>query len=286
MVTMARGGLEAVGLACLPPDLRMNTLTSGTTQEPLSERLRGLWEDTGDSNLYRLSEGRDPEGMAAPTSEQERTDAVSSCLMDCYKQTGDTKVFAMLFDLNRDSFLSAIQSRVRRGATGVDAQDVLQEVFLNIYRYPRRFLCDRPDSFRNWGHRIVRNTLLKFLKGESRLSRFTPLEEDMGQKADVKARTPLRSATDSESAGLVDFAFLVYLNLYLMHFRRLSPKEQRALSMVEVEGASYKDTAAELGIRLENLKMVIFRGRRKIFRGLNRTLSALATPCALNVSSN
>lgn len=264
----------------------MNTVTSGSTKQPLNERLRGLWEDTGDSNLYRLSEGRAPDGMVAPSTEQERLDAVSSCLMNCYKQTGDTKVFAMLFDLNRDSFLSAIQSKVRRGAAGVDPQDVLQEVFLNIYRYPRRFLCDRPDSFRNWGHRIVRNTLLKFLKGETRLARFTPLDEDLGQKADAKARTPLRSATDAESAKLVDFAFLVYLNLYLVHYRRLSIKEQRALSMVEVEGASYKATADALGIRLENLKMVIFRGRRKIFRGLNQTLSDLTTPCALDVTSN
>ena len=224
--------------------------------------------------------------MVAPNTDQERVDAVSSCLMETYKNTGDTKVFALLFELYRDSFLNAIQGRVRRGSASVDAQDVLQEVFLNIYRYPRRFLCERPDSFRNWGHRIVRNTLLKFFKGETRLARFTPLDEDLSQRADTKARSPYRSATDSESAELVDFAYLVYLNLYLQHYRRLSPKEQRALSMVEVEGASYKDTASKLGIRLENLKMVIFRGRRKIFRGLNRTLQDLASPSALDVTSN
>ena len=43
------------------------------------------------------------------------------CLMDCYKNTGDTKSFALLFELNRDSFLSAIQSKVRRGSGSVDA---------------------------------------------------------------------------------------------------------------------------------------------------------------------
>jgi RNA polymerase sigma factor (sigma-70 family) len=264
----------------------MTSAASDTAEKPYVERLRELWEETGDGNLYRLSEGRDPEGMVAPSSDQERFDAVSSCLMETYKNTGDTKVFALLFELNRDSFLSAIQGKVRRGSASVDAQDVLQEVFLNIYRYPRRFLCERPDSFRNWGHRIVRNTLLKFFKGETRLARFTPLDEDLSQRQDQKARSPYRSATDSESAELVDFAYLVYLNLYLQHYRRLSPKEQRALSMVEVEGASYRDTASSLGIRLENLKMVIFRGRRKIFRGLNRTLQDLASPSALDVTSN
>ncbi len=55
---------------------------------------------------------------------------------------------------------------------------------------------------------------------------------------------------------------------------------QRALRMVEVDGASYKETAASLGIRLENLKMVIFRGRRKIFRGLQKSLLGFASPRA------
>lgn len=267
----------------IPPAVAIRELTH---QVRHAERLRELWEATGDGNLYRLSEGRRPEGMLPPETAQDWHDAISSCLMDCYRNTGDPKVFAMLFDLNRDAFLGAIEAKVRRGRTTVDAHDVLQEVFLNIYRYPRRFLCERPDSFRNWGYRIVRNTLLKFLKGESRLARFTALDEDVGQRADQRARTPYRSVSECETAQLVDFAYLVYLNLYLRHYRLLSSKEQHALRMVEVEGASYKKTAAELGIRLENLKMVIFRGRRKIFRGLHRTLQELAAPSALDISAN
>lgn len=254
--------------------------TTPTTLAPgeLEERLADLWELTADAKLHRLSEGRTPEGHRRPESEQERHDLVSSCLMDCYRNTGEPRVFAMLFDLNQASFLQAIQAKVRRSAGQVDPQDVLQEVFLNIYRYPRRFLCERADSFRNWGHRIVRNTMLKFFKTESRLQRFTPLDEDVGQRADPHVRSPYRCALEGESAKLVDFAYLVYLNLYLVHYKRLSQKEQTALRMVEVEGASYKHTAAALGIRLENLKMVIFRGRRKIFRGLQKSLSGIASP--------
>lgn len=249
-----------------------------TTSKPVhADRLQQLWEETGDDNLHRLSEGLPPEGMAAPRSDAECLDAVSSCLMDCFKRTQDAGVFSFLFELNRDAFFQVIQAKVRRGHAGIDPQDVLQEVFLNIYRYPRRFLCDRPDAFRNWGHRIVRNTLLKFLKGETRRDRVTALEEDLGNRPDPHNRAPDRSAQDAESAALVDFAYLIYLNLYLLHYRQLSAKEQKALRMVEVQGASYKDTAAALGIRLENLKMVIFRGRRKIYRALNRSLQQLAS---------
>jgi DNA-directed RNA polymerase specialized sigma24 family protein len=75
------------------------------------------------------------------------------------------------------------------------------------------------------------------------------------------------------------------LQLYLLHFERLSEKERRALTMVEVEELSYRDAAAALGIRVENLKMVIFRGRRKIFRGMEqrawRISVGVASRCVL-----
>ena len=254
--------------------------TTSLAGTELEESLLDLWELTGDARIQSLADGSTPAGHRTPETEQERDDLISSCLMRCYKNTGEPKVFALIFALNRASFLQAIQAKVRRSAGQVDPHDVLQEVFLNIYRYPRRFLCERADSFRNWGHRIVRNTMLKFFKSEGRLQRFTPLDEDVGQRADPHTRTPYRCAVEGEGAKLVDFAYLVYLNLYLVHYRRLSEKEQQALRMVEVEDASYKETAASLGIRLENLKMVIFRGRRKIFRGLQKSLLGFAQPLA------
>ncbi len=151
-------------------------------------------------------------------------------------------------------------------------------MFLNIYRYPHRFHAEKADSFRNWGHRIVRNTLLKFLKGATGLSRGVSLDDELVQRQDSRERTPERCAAEAESALVVDTAYLIYLNLYLAHFDLLSEKEQRALTMVEVDSASYKQAARALGIRLENLKMVIFRGRRKIYRALQKTLDDLFAP--------
>ena len=241
----------------------------------LRVRLRALWERTGHAALGRLADGAEPHDGAAFESKQDRSDWISTCLMDAFKQTGDAGVFALLFECNEAAFLVALQTQLRRTHTHVDAADVLQEAFLNIYRYPHRFHPDRADAFRNWGHRIVRNTALRFLRGEGRLSRQQSLDDEF-QCEDVRARTPLRAADEHEGAELVDRADLIYLNLYLLHFSKLSPKEQRALTMVEVEDRPYRDAAAELGIRLENLKMVIFRSRQKIFRGMSQTLAAMA----------
>lgn len=238
----------------------------------LRGRLIELWERTGIADFEALAEHRAPRPGATLRNEQDFTDWVSTCLMDAFKVTGDATVFALLFELNRGSFLHAIQGSLRRAYHHVDPHDVLQEVFLNIYRYPHRFHADKADAFRGWGHRIARNTLLKFLKGQARLSRFLEIDEESLQPEDVRARRPDRAASDAESATVVNHAYLLYLQLYLLHFERLSAKERQALTMVEVEGVSYRDAAAALGIRLENLKMVIFRGRRKVFRGMETSL--------------
>jgi len=252
-----------------------SSLLSSSDRVALQGRLVELWERTGDQALRRLAAGQSPRAEIELPNEQAYVDWVSTSLMECYKRTGEAAVFALLFELNRAAFLQAIQANLRRSYLHVDAQDVLQEVFLNIYRYPHRFHADRADAFRGWGHRIARNTLLKFLKGQSRIAQFHDLDEETALPADPRARAPDRVASDAESARVVNCAYLIYLQLYLQHFGRLSPKERQALTMVEIDGISYRDAAAALGIRLENLKMVVFRGRRKIFRGMEQSLELL-----------
>ena len=244
----------------------------------LRARLLELWERTGVGDFEALADRRAPRPGAELRSEQDFVDWVSTCLMDAFKNSGDSAVFALLFELNRASFLQAIQSSLRRAFHHVDPQDVLQEVFLNIYRYPHRFHADKADAFRGWGHRIARNTLLKFLKGQARLSRFREMDEETMQPEDLHTRRPDRAASESETAVVVNHAYVLYLQLYLLHFEKLSSKEQQALTMVEVEGVSYRDAAAAMGIRVENLKMVIFRGRRKIFRGMGLSLADIGEP--------
>jgi RNA polymerase sigma-70 factor (ECF subfamily) len=245
------------------------------------DRLLDLWERTGDPALRELAAGRAPRPGIEIQSEQEYFDWLSTSLMDCYKNSGDSAVFALLFEINRASFLHAIHCSLRRSHNHIDEQDVLQEVFLNIYRYPHRFLADKAEAFRGWGHRIARNTLLKFLKNQSRLSRMREIDEEVMQPEDLRVRRPDRAASEAESAGVVNDAYLIYLQLYLLHFGRLSPKERLALTMVEVDGVPYRDAAAALRVRLENLKMVIFRGRRKIFRGMEQSLGELAGAAAM-----
>lgn len=239
----------------------------------LRARVRELWERTGDPALGDLAADRVPPQVAAADSAQARADWTSTSLMVAYQRTADPAVFALLYECNRDAFLAAIQQGLRRTWLRVDPQDVLQEVFLNICRYPHRFDGGKPDAFRNWGHRIVRNTLLRALKGQSRHARFRAIDEEAHQPEDLRTRRPDRAASEAEDARALDRTYLLYLGLYLANFDRLTPRERRVLTLVEVDGMPYRDAAHVLGVRPENLKMIVFRSRQKICRGMTRQLA-------------
>lgn len=106
-----------------------------------------LWARTNDAALLRQAHGEPLFVDGADASEPWCEDWVRSCLMHTFKTTGDPEVFAMLCDLNRADFLQAIQGRLRAHPC-IDANDVLQEAFLNIYRYRSRFQTDRASAFR------------------------------------------------------------------------------------------------------------------------------------------
>lgn len=250
------------------------TLNRPANQE-LQSRLLALWERTNDVALQHLAHGEPPFEGSSMATEQERNDWVSTCLMDSFRKHGDSEVFALLFELNRTAFLQAIKSYLHRANTGIDAEDVLQEAFLNIYRYPLRFHADRPDAFRCWGHIIVRNTVAKLVKGRARLPDQISIDTDDDEPEDQGAPQPERIASQHESAQLVDQAYILFLGLYLQHFERLSARDQRLLTMAEIECRCYRDIASECDLRPTHVKVAVFRCRRRIYSGMVASLAAL-----------
>jgi RNA polymerase sigma factor (sigma-70 family) len=200
---------------------------------------------------------------------------LSTQLMEQFRLTCSRGCFGLLYELNRTYLLGLVAQRLRRYQNRADPNDLLQEVFFNVYRYPRRFDAARPDAFRIWTTTIVRNTVLKQLRSLSRSGRAEVPFEDLSEHPEESDSGPLGGAIERESEDSCKRVYLVYLHLYLEFYKRLSLREQEALRLVEVEGVCYRDAAAELGIKLENLKMVIFRARRKITRAMKRVFDGL-----------
>jgi RNA polymerase sigma factor (sigma-70 family) len=208
-------------------------------------------------------------------------DGLSTRLMDSFRLHRGRSAFGLLYEINRQHLLQQVASRLRRYQSRSDPQDVLQEVFFNVYRYPHRFDASRDDAFRVWSATIVRNTVLKHLRSLSRSGRAEVAFEDLPEPADVGAGAggPVRGVIDDESRLACTRVYLTYLHLYLRFYTMLSERERRAIHLVEVDCLSYRDAAAQLEIKLENLKMVIFRARRKIHRSMRRVFEGLPPDC-------
>jgi RNA polymerase sigma-70 factor (ECF subfamily) len=206
---------------------------------------------------------------------EEKRDWISTRLMESFRSGQNRAAFGLLYELNAASLYQQVAARLRRYRCKADALDVLQEVFVNVYRYPHRFNCERDDAFRVWSATIVRNTVLKHLRSLSKSGRGEVAFEEVPEPSGASGTEPLRGAIENESEAECSRVYLTYLFLYLHFYRMLSEREQRAIQLVEVEGLSYREAARELGIKLENLKMVVFRARRKIHRSMRRVFDGL-----------
>lgn len=243
--------------------------------ESFAARLQAFAEEFGHEQLLEFSQ------RLGTLNTRER-DRLSTDLMACYATRESNEAFALLYELNQEGVLRLIYHHLRRSFFAVDAHDILQEVFFNIYRYPKNFNPTKPSAFRNWTHSIVRNTTLKHSRKAQRnhvLSLTGPErdgESDMPnlEPEDVDGRTPLQETQMRETNEELVGAWMLYLHFYQEAYRCLTPREKRALYLVEVDDMPYKDAAAKLEVRVENLKMRIFRARRKIFTIMKRKFAA------------
>jgi len=243
--------------------------------EQLAGRIRELGTELRADDLVGLlgileDRSRTPESMR---------DALSTRLMEAFRLGAGRGAFGLLYELNSEHLLVQVVSRLRRYASKADPRDALQEVFFNIYRYPHRFNAERDDAFRVWSAMIVRNTVLKHLRAQGHGGRAEIAIEDLSGEPEVSATSPLHSAVERESRKECERVYLTYLHLYLRFFSMLSERERKALQLIEVDERSYRQAAEELGIKLENLKMVIFRARRKIHRSMRRVFDGLSPDC-------
>lgn len=244
-------------------------------RERLAARVGDLHRELGADESRRLSDlfadqAKGPEPLR---------DITSTRLMEAFRVQRGRGAFGLLYELNCEHVLLQVAARLRRFGSKADPNDVLQEVFFNIYRYPHRFNAERDDAFRVWSARIVHNTVLKHLRSNRRASRSEIAIDELGELPESGAAGPLSGAIERESRQECAQVYMTYLHLYLRFYGMLSERERRALKLVEVDERSYRQAADELGIKLENLKMVIFRARRKIHRAMRRVFDGMSPDC-------
>ncbi len=147
-----------------------------------------------------------------------------------------------------------------------DASDVVQEVFLKIFRNIGRFRGD--STLRTWVYRIAvneahnrRRWLFRHRRGE------TGIEEDFDD-SDVRER-PLMDS------GETPFDFTVNREAQILleeGLAAINPVFRAALVLREIEDMSYEEIADILEVSIGTVKSRIMRGREALRRYLSSRL--------------
>ena len=208
----------------------------------------------------------------------EESGGEETALMVRFRERRGPEEFQALYDGTRAGLLAWISSQVRLRGIAEDPADLLQDTFVNIYRYPKGFREERPSSFRVWSRRIATNVCRRAasrgLRPRSLLTETAVIEQD---PPDPRAG-PGEDASTAEEASSLAQAWMILLSLYASALRTLGPREQAALELVEVEDRTYSDAARVLGVGRSNMKMIVFRARKRIRAEIGRRLALPVSP--------
>jgi RNA polymerase sigma-70 factor (ECF subfamily) len=195
----------------------------------------------------------------------DRLKRLQTALMLGFRDTRRTDLFEALYRLSFRQVHTFVSVTRRGSARALDPDDLTQEVFLNVYRYSSSFK-EQSGGFRGWCLTIARNVISR--KAREHLRRaMLPLAES-SDPADSSAGPRELSITQEEALSF-HRAWRTYLLAYAAAYRELKPRDQEALRLVEVEGLQYREAALRLGVGLSNMKMILLRARKRIWRQMD-----------------
>jgi RNA polymerase sigma-70 factor, ECF subfamily len=187
---------------------------------------------------------------------------VDTALMTRFRDTRDPAAFAALYEHSQSSVLLWLRRLLSRDHCPLDPVDLLQDTFVNVFRYSSRFRCEHDGSFRVWVRTIAANALRRQRAGTPR-GNLQALPEGLQEPVDLTA-DPGSHLLGREESDALRTSWLLFLEHYARAFALLSPRDRLALELVEVEGLSYAEAGARLRVGPSNMKMIMFRARQRI----------------------
>lgn len=122
-----------------------------------------------------------------------------------------------------------------------DAQDLLQEGFIKVFRNLEKFRAE--GSFEGWVRRVFVNTSIEHFRRKHTLTSITEKEENVIEDADI---TALDNLAEKDIINLI---------------QELSPGYRTVFNMYVVEGYSHKEIGNILGISEGTSKSQLARAK-------------------------
>ncbi len=165
-----------------------------------------------------------------------------------FDATGDKATMPSWDELVRQHADRVYRLAYRLSGNQHDAEDLTQETFIRVFRSLQNY---QPGTFEGWLHRITTNLFLDMVRRRSRI-RMEALPEDYDRVPaddpnpeqiyhDARLNADLQAALDA-----------------------LPPEFRAAVVLCDIEGLSYEEIGATLGVKLGTVRSRIHRGRQAI----------------------
>jgi len=165
-----------------------------------------------------------------------------------FDATGDRTAMPSWDELVRQHADRVYRLAYRLSGNQHDAEDLTQETFIRVFRSVQNY---QPGTFEGWLHRITTNLFLDMVRRRARI-RMEALPEDYDRLPgdqpnpeqiyhDARLGADLQAALDS-----------------------LPPEFRAAVVLCDIEGLSYEEIGATLGVKLGTVRSRIHRGRQAL----------------------
>jgi RNA polymerase sigma-70 factor (ECF subfamily) len=165
-----------------------------------------------------------------------------------FDATGDKATMPSWDELVRQHADRVYRLAYRLSGNQHDAEDLTQETFIRVFRSVQNY---QPGTFEGWLHRITTNLFLDMVRRRGRI-RMEALPEDYDRVPaddpnpeqifhDARLGPDLQAALDS-----------------------LPPEFRAAVVLCDIEGLSYEEIGATLGVKLGTVRSRIHRGRQAL----------------------
>ncbi len=185
---------------------------------------------------------------------------LETALCALFRDERDPDSFEELYRVGGPALLRWIELLAR--GLRLDAQELLQDAFVNMYRYAASFRDEAPRSFAVWSRTIAGN-LVRRARAARRGMSLEALMEVRAEPRDPHAG-PVQVTVEDEEREHLAQAWIIVLSRWLEAYEALSPRERRLMDLVEVRGLSYSAAAEDMGLGLSNVKMILFRARTRM----------------------
>ena len=169
-----------------------------------------------------------------PAAEQVAAEAWVAPSWDEIVRTHSARVYRLAYRLTGNKY---------------DAEDLTQDVFIRVFRSLSTYT---PGTFEGWLHRITTNLFLDHARRKQRI-RFDALADDAAERLPGREPSPAQVYEDTHLDPEVQAAL-----------GALPPDFRAAVVLCDIEGLSYEEIAATLGIKLGTVRSRIHRGRSQL----------------------